>query len=126
MADELFLKGIGLKRKVLSRVNEHQIRGVKQAYFKQIGTITVQTSYGSNTVGDKITIVDGNLAVPLLIRWNIKMALRKDMTYPKTLNQIQVKQGEIPTYIQVIPEEPNEEQIEKVKQKMIAEFQGIF
>ena len=52
--------------------------------------------------------------------------IEKDMTYPKTLNQIQMKQGKIPTYIQEVPEEPKEEQIENVKRKMIAEFQNVF
>ena len=48
------------------------------------------------------------------------------MTYLKTLNQIQVKQEEVtPAYIKEIPEEPNEEQTEMVKQKMIEQFQDI-
>ena len=88
IADERFLKSIGLKRKDLSKINERRIRGATQAYLNQIGTIMVQISYGSNSIEDKITIVDGNLAVPLLIRWIITMALQKDLTYPKTLNQI--------------------------------------
>ena len=38
---------------------------------------------------------------------------------------IQMKQDKIPTYIQEIPGKPNEEQIENVKQKMMAEFQDV-
>ena len=34
IADERFIKSIGLKREDLSRINEHRIRGAKQTYFK--------------------------------------------------------------------------------------------
>ena len=47
------------------------------------------------------------------------------MTYPK-LNQIQVEQEEIPTYIQEIPEEPDKEQMKMFKPKIIAEIQDVF
>ena len=39
---------------------------------------------------------------------------------------IHMKQDEIPTYMREIPEDPNEDQIENVKQKMMAEFQDVF
>ena len=162
IADERFLKNIGLKREDLSKINEHRIRGATQAYFKQLGTIRLQISYGSNSIEDVITMIDGNLAVLLLIRWNVTITLRKNLHYPKTLNQVErtqlpsergnprfratsgdvgnfihrqeknsemtihMKQDEIPTYMREIPDDPNDEQIENVKQKMIAEFQDVF
>ena len=70
-----------------------RIRGATQNYFKQLGTITLKLSYGGNTVNDTITIVDGQLVVPILIRWNGTAALRNDLTYPATLNQVDCAPG---------------------------------
>ena len=68
IADERFLRSIGLKRKDLKKTLGSRIRGATQNYFKQLGTITLRLSYGGNVVKDTITIVDGHLVVPVLIR----------------------------------------------------------
>ena len=82
IADQRFLHSIGLKKKDLKKTFDNRIRGATQNYFKQLGTITLKLSYGGNTVIDTITIVDGQLVVPILIRWNSTAALLNDLTYP--------------------------------------------
>ena len=86
IADQRFLHSIGLKKKDLKKTFGNRIRGATQNYFKQLGTITLKLSYGGNSAKDTITIVDGQLVVPILIRWNNTAALRNDLTYPATLN----------------------------------------
>ena len=70
-----------------------RIRGATQNYFKQLGTITLRLSYGGNVVKDTITIVDGHLVVPVLVRWNSTASLRNDLTYPACLNQVKCSTG---------------------------------
>ena len=93
IADQRFLHSIGLKKKDLKKTFGNRIRGATQNYFKQLGTITLKLSYGGNTVKDTITIVDGQLAVPILIRWSSTAALRNDLTYPAILNQVDCGPG---------------------------------
>ena len=70
IADQRFLHSIGQKNKDLKKTFGHRIRGATQNYFEQLGTISLKLSYGGYTVKDTITIVDGKLVVPILIRWN--------------------------------------------------------
>ena len=93
IADERFLRSIGLKRKDLKKTLGSRIRGATQNYFKQLGTITLRLWYGGNVVKDTITIVDGHLVVPVLVRWNSTAALRNDLTYPASLNQVKCSTG---------------------------------
>ena len=110
-------------------------RGATQNYFKQLGTIKLKLSYGGNTVKDTITIVDGQLVVPILIRWNSTAALRNDLTYPATLNQVDCAPGK-EEYSSVgksnfpkmknLPDDPSDEQIDQIKCKIVQEFRDVF
>ena len=73
--------------------NINHIKVATKNYFKQLGTITLKLSYGGNTVKDTITIVDGHLVLPVLVRWNSTAALRNDLTYPACLNQVKCSTG---------------------------------
>ena len=65
----------------------------RTTYFKHVGTITLKLTDGGNTVKDTITIGDGQLVVPILIRWNSTAALRNDLTLTATLNQVDCAPG---------------------------------
>ena len=94
IADQRFLHSIGLKTKDLKKTLGNRTRGATQNYFNQLGTITLKLSYEGNIVKDTVTIVYGQLVVPIRIRWNSTAPLRNDLTYPATLSQVNARQGD--------------------------------
>ena len=70
-------------------------------------------------------VVKEKLAVPLLIRWDVSAKLRNDHHYPAILNHV-ASEGKSPQYLEELPETPSEGKIDKIRQKILQEYQDVF
>ena len=126
IADLSFMKQIGSNKKMLRAPIDTEVRGATQDTFTKIGRITVMISFGSNVVEDTIIVVKEKITVPLLVRWDVSAKLRNDVHYPAALNQVISEKQSMPEYLKTLPEDPNEMQLEEVKQRIMEVFRDVF
>ena len=71
-----------------------------------------------------VTIVQKQLAVPLLVRWDVSAKLRNDLNYPASINNVSMLEDS--KDFENVSEHPNETEIEEVKQRLFKEYADVF